>query len=234
MKELSLTVEKRDGIGKGENRRLRKAGDIPAVVYGPEAEPIPVKVNYRTLYRLMHGVALNTIVDLTIEGEDSKERKVLIRNLQKDPVSGDLLHLDFLHIPLDKPITLTIPVKAIGVPTGVKDMGGIVEHILREVTISCKPTDIPGEVEIDISSLSIGESIHVSDLEIKKAKILTDPRRTIVTVVAPTVVKAAAEEAAEEAEEGEEAEGAEGEEGEEKAEGEKGEEKEKKGKKDEE
>jgi len=223
MKELNLTVEKRDDIGKGHARRLRKAGDIPAVVYGPETEPIPVKVNYRNLYRLMHGVPLNTIINLAIDGDNGKERKVLIRNLQKHPVTGDLLHLDFLHIPLDKPITLTIPIKTVGVPTGVKEMGGIVEHILREVTISCKPTAIPGELEVDISALSIGESIHVSDLEIEDATILTNPRRTIVTVVAPTVVKAAAEEAEEAAaEEGEEAEA---EEGEEKAEGEKGEEK---------
>jgi large subunit ribosomal protein L25 len=224
MKELSLTVEKRDRIGTGHTRRLRKAGDIPAIVYGPETEPIPVKVNYRTLYRLMHGTPLNTIINLEIDGDNGKERKVLIRNLQKDPVTGDLLHLDFLHIPLDKPITLTIPVKTMGTPTGVKDMGGIVEHILREVTISCKPTAIPGEIEIDISPLSIGESIHVSDLELEEAKILTDPRRTIVTVVAPTVVKAAAEEAEEEeAEEGEEVEG---EEGEKKAESEESEERE--------
>lgn len=228
MKELNLTVEKRDRIGTGHTRRLRKAGEIPAVVYGPETEPIPVKVKYRTLYRLMHGIPLNTIINLAIDGDNGKERKVLIRNLQKDPVTGDLLHLDFLHIPLDKPITLTIPIKTTGVPTGVKEMGGIVEHIIREVTISCKPTAIPGEIEIDISQLNIGDAIHVSDLEIEEATIITNPRRTIVTVVAPTVVKAAAEEAeAAEAEEGEEAEG---EEGEEKAEGEEGEQKEKKAK----
>jgi large subunit ribosomal protein L25 len=224
MKEFSLNVERRDGIGKGDARRLRKSGDIPAIVYGPETDPIPVKVEYRTLYRLMHGVPLNTIIDLHIEG-DGDTRKVLIRNLQKDPVSGDLLHLDFHHIPLDKPITLTIPIKTVGIPVGVKDFGGIVEHIRREVDISCLPTDIPGEIEIDISELGIGESVHVSDLTVEKATILTDPRRTLVTVVAPTVIKAAAEVAEEEAEEA-----AEGEEAEEAAEAEEGEEKKEEGK----
>jgi len=221
MKELSLTVEKRDRIGKGSNRRLREAGEIPAIVYGPATEPIPVKVKYQKLYRLMHGIPLNTIIDLAIEGDSGPTRKVLIRGLQKDPVTGDLLHLDFHHIPLDKPITLTIPVRAVGVPIGVKNFGGIVEHIRREVDISCLPTDIPGEVEVDISELNIGDSVHVSDLKIENVHIMTDPSRTLVTVVAPTVVKTAAEAAAE-GEEAEEA--AEGEEGEEKAEGAEGEE----------
>lgn len=221
MKELSLTVEKRDRIGKGSNRRLRKAGEIPAVVYGPATEPIPVKVKYQKLYRLMHGIPLNTIIDLAIEGDGGPARKVLIRGLQKDPVTGELLHLDFHHIPLDKPITLTIPVRAVGVPIGVKNFGGIVEHIRREVDISCLPTNIPGEVEVDISELNIGDSVHVSDLKIENVHIITDPTRTLVTVVAPTVVKTAAEVAAEEAEA---AEAAEGEEGEEKPEGEEGEE----------
>ncbi len=221
MKELNLTVEKRDGTGKGINRRLREAGEIPAVVYGPATEPIPVKVKYQKLYRLMHGVPLNTIIDLAIDGDNGPARKVLIRGLQKDPVTGELLHLDFHHIPLDKPITLTIPVRAVGIPIGVKNFGGIVEHIRREVDISCLPTDIPGEVEVDISELNIGDSVHVSDLKIENVHIMTDPTRTLVTVVAPTVVKTAAETAEEEAEA---AEGAEGEEGEEKAEGAEGEE----------
>lgn len=221
MKELNLTVERRDGTGKGNAGRMRAAGEIPAIVYGPNSDPIPVKVKYQTLYRLMHGIPLNTIINLKIEGAKGAARKVLIRNLQKDPVTGNLLHLDFHHIPLDKPITLTIPVRTVGVPVGVKDFGGIVEHIRREVDISCLPTDIPGEVDVDISALSIGESVHVSDLKIEKAKILTDPSRTLVTVVAPTVVKAAAE--AEEEKEAEEAE--EVAEGEEKPEAEAGDEK---------
>jgi large subunit ribosomal protein L25 len=98
MKELNLTVDKRDGTGKGINRQLRMAGEIPAVVYGPEIDPIPVKVEYQTLYRLMHGTPLNTIINLDINGVDSPTRKVIIRELQKDPVSGKLLHLDFHHI----------------------------------------------------------------------------------------------------------------------------------------
>lgn len=226
MKELNLTVDKRDETGKGINRRLRQAGDIPAVVYGPETEPIPVTVNYQKLYRLMRDVPMSTIINLDIVGVDAPARKVLIRDLQKDPVSGELLHIDFHHIPMDKPITLTVPIRTTGIPVGVKMFGGIVEHIRREIDISCLPSDIPGDVEVDISELNVGDSIHVADVELKNVTIMTDPERTLVTVVAPTVIKAAevaeAEEAAvaegEEAAEGEAKPEAEAKEGEDKKE----------------
>jgi large subunit ribosomal protein L25 len=213
MKELNLTVEKRDGTGKGPNRRLRRDGEIPAVVYGPDTEPIPVKVNYKNLYCLMHNVPMNTIINLEITGDDSPARKVLIRELQKNPVTGSLVHLDFHHIPMDKPITLTVPVTAIGIPIGVKTFGGIVQHVRREIDISCLPTNIPDNIEVDISELNIGDSVHVSDLKLDNVNVLTNPSRTIVSIVAPTVIKSAAAE-------GEEAEGEKAAEGEEAAEGE--------------
>jgi large subunit ribosomal protein L25 len=224
MKELNLTVQKREGTGKGPNRRLRQNGDVPAIVYGPETQPIAVRVNFRTLYRLMHGTPLNTLINLDIEGEGGPARKVIIRELQKDPVSGDLVHIDFHSVAMDKPITVTVPVNLVGLPLGVKTFGGIVEHIQRDVTISCLPAHIPEEVTLDISELNIGESLHVSNLKIENATILDEGTRTLVTVVAPTVVKSAAEEAAAAAEgeaaEGEAAEGEAGAEGEAKAEGE--------------
>jgi large subunit ribosomal protein L25 len=200
MKELNLTVEKRDATGKGPNRRLRATGHIPAVVYGPEMEPISVRVNYLKLYHLMHGVPQSTIINLDIEGADGPTRKVLIRELQKDPLSGNLLHIDFHQIPLDKPITLTIPVKVIGTPIGVSTFGGILQRVRRTIDISCLPADIPDDIEIDISELNVGDSVHVSSLKIKNVTILTDPVRTIVTVVAPTVIKEPAVAAAEEEE----------------------------------
>ncbi len=228
MKELNLTVQKREGTGKGPNRRLRQAGDVPAIVYGPETAPIPVRVNYRVLYRLMHGIHLNTLINLDIEGDGGPARKVIIRELQKNPVSGDLIHIDFHSVAMDRPITVTVPVRTIGIPVGVKTFGGIVEHIQRDITISCLPAHIPEEVTLDISELNVGESLHVSNLVLENVTILDESTRTLVTVVAPTVVKSAAEEAAAAAAEGEgvegeavEGEAAEGEaaEGEEKAEG---------------
>ncbi|MFH1700525.1 MAG: 50S ribosomal protein L25 [Candidatus Zixiibacteriota bacterium] len=214
MKELNLKVSKRENTGKGFNRRLRDEGIVPAVVYGPDAEPVPVQVDYRELYRLMHGQPMSTIINLDIEGIDEPDRKVLIRELQKDPVSGKLVHLDFHNISMDKLITITVAVYTVGVPEGVKNFGGVVQTILREIEVSCLPTAIPDNIEIDISHLNIGDSIHVSDLKLENVDILTDAVRTIVTISAPTVIKEveAAEEEAVEGEEGAEGEGKEGEE----------------------
>jgi large subunit ribosomal protein L25 len=205
MKEISLTVQKRDAIGKGSSHRLRGGGEVPAIVYGPEMDPIPVQVNYQKLYRMMHGIPMNTIINLDIEGTDLPTRKVLIRELQKDPVTGNLLHIDFHQIPLDKPITLTVPVKLIGAPVGVSTFGGILQTVRRSIDISCLPTDIPDQVEVDISELNVGDSVHVSDIQLDKVDILTNPARTIAVVVAPTVIKEAAPAKEEEVEEEEEA-----------------------------
>lgn len=218
MKEVNLTVEKRGETGKGPNRRTRMDGDIPAVVYGPDIDPISIKINYRKLYKLMHGTPLSTIINLDIEGDDSPARKVLIRELQKNPVSGELLHIDFHNISMDRPITITIPIIVTGIPIGVKDFGGIVQHVRRDIEISCLPAKIPADIEIDISELGVGDSIHVSDLDLKDVELLTDLEQTVVTVVAPTVIKE--EVAAEEEVEGEEGEGEEGAEGAEAKEGE--------------
>jgi large subunit ribosomal protein L25 len=228
MKELNLTAAKRDGTGKGINRRLRQTGEIPAIVYGPETTPIPVKLSYKNLYRALHGAPLSNIINLTIEGDDKPMRKVLIREIQKNPVTGELVHLDFHHIAMDRPITLTVPVETVGLPIGVKNFGGIVEHIRRDIEISCLPTHIPELIQIDISELNIGASLHVANLKVENVTILTDPGQTLVTVVAPTVIKAAAAEEVAAVAEGEE--GAEGEakaEGEEGKEGEEGEDKDK-------
>jgi large subunit ribosomal protein L25 len=211
MKEIDLKAAKRDNTGKGFNRRLRDEGFVPGVVYGPDAEPLPVQVNYRELYRLMHGMPMSTIINLDIDGIDGPARKVLIRELQKDPVSGDLLHLDFLNISMDHAITITVAVTTVGIPEGVKNFGGVVQNILREIEVSCLPTAIPDNIEIDISHLNIGESIHVSDLKLENVNVLTEAVRTIVTISAPTVIKEVAAEEAVEGEEGAEGEAKEGE-----------------------
>ncbi|MBD3257023.1 50S ribosomal protein L25, partial [candidate division GN15 bacterium] len=154
----------------------------------------------------------STILSLTVDG---KENKVLVREIQRHPVTSKVLHVDFHAISMNKPINVRIPINLIGTPEGVKTDGGIMQTTLRDLDISCLPKDIPDDFEVDVSQLRIGDSIHVSDIEIPNAEILTLERRTIVTIAAPTVIKAAAT-----AEEEEEL--AEGEEGEAAAEGEEG------------
>ncbi len=186
MKELNLTVDKRDATGTGPNRRLRSQGIIPAVVYGADIDPIPISVDYNTLFHAMQGRSLSTIINLDINGN---EQKVLITDLQKDPVTGNLMHIDFYKIAMNKPIELTIPIKVTGTAIGVTNYGGILQMIRREIEIRVLPADIPDNFEVDVTDLNVGESIHVGDIKTEGFEIITDPNRTIITVVPPTVMK---------------------------------------------
>lgn len=213
MNEISLTAETREGIGKGFARRTRAAGSIPAVIYGPEIEPVSISLDERIFRTAMKNATSSSIFNLDVGGQKSK---VVLRQIQRDPVSSRVIHLDFHAISMTRPIKVSVPITMIGTPVGVKTDGGIMQTTMRELEISCLPGDIPEQIEINVEDLGIGESLHVEDLDLEKVTILAEPQRTIVVISAPTVVKSADEEA-EEAEEGEE--GVEGEEGAEGAEG---------------
>lgn len=185
----SLNGEHRSGVGKGVARKLRAAGRIPAIYYGRGKEPIPLTVNAKELDILIHGSSGNIIVDLTVGGAADGDRKALIREIQRDPVQGTILHLDLQYISLTERITVEVPLELIGIPVGVKDGGGILEHLLREIEIECLPTDIPAQLEVDVTSLAIGDSLHVSDIKAERVTILTEAGRAIATVVPPTVLE---------------------------------------------
>lgn len=186
----SLKGNRRDHVGKSAARRLRAGGGVPAVYYGRGENPIPLTVDAKDIDTLLHaGGGSNVIVDLQVEGDAATERKALIREIQRDPVAGNIVHLDFQRISLTEKITVEVPIELVGVPTGVKDGGGILEHLLREVEVECLPTDIPATITVDVSALAIGDSLHVSDLSAMGVEILTDAQRTIVTVVPPTVLE---------------------------------------------
>jgi large subunit ribosomal protein L25 len=188
----SLKGNRREGVGKSVSRKLRAQGIVPAVYYGRGEDPIALTVNAKEIDTLLHaGGSSNVIVDLQVEGDATTDRKALIREIQRDPVAGNLLHLDFQHISLTERITVEVPIELVGVPTGVKDGGGILEHLLREVEVECLPTDIPSGITFDVSGLAIGDSLHVSDLSAPGVEILTDGERTIATVVPPTVLEEA-------------------------------------------
>ena len=204
MKEVVLAVSSREGTGKGPARRVRMSGNIPAVIYGPQTKPKPVQVNLREFHSAWKtGGGSSAIYNLDLSG---KTKKVLIRELQRDPVTSEIVHVDFHAISMSKPIHLSVPIRFIGTPVGVKTDGGIMQTTMREFEIACLPTDIPEHIDIEVESLHIGESIHVRDIKIEKAKILDEEQRTIVVISAPTVMKTTEEEAAEVAE-GEAAEG---------------------------
>jgi len=187
---ISLEAAARAEAGKGVARRLRAGGRVPGVYYGRGEDSIPLTVALKDLMSVLESAdGSNVIVDLKLGGEAAKDRKALIREIQRHPVAGSILHLDLQHISLTERITVEVPIVLIGIPTGVKDGGGILEHLLREVEVECLPTDIPSKLEVDVSALQIGDSLHVSDITVERATILTDADRAIAAVVPPTILE---------------------------------------------
>ena len=186
----ALKGARRSAVGKGVARKLRQSGSIPAVYYGRGEEPIVLTVGLKELEEvIVKAEGSNVIVDLKVDGDGVGDRKALIREIQRDPVGGHILHLDLQHISLTERITVEVPIVLTGIPIGVKDGGGILEHLLRDVEVECLPTDIPSRLEIDVSALNIGDSLHVSDLRADKVTILTEGERPIAAVVPPTVLE---------------------------------------------
>jgi large subunit ribosomal protein L25 len=187
-----LKSARRDGVGKGVARKLRVAGDVPAIYYGRGEEPLPLTIRAKELEGLLHAAAgSNLIVDLHVEGASAGERKAILREVQRHPVRGSILHADFQHISLTEMITVEVEIALTGTPVGVKEGGGILEFLLREVEIECLPTDIPAHLAVDVTHLNIGESVHVSDLKVENATVLSEGHRTIASVVPPTVLEEA-------------------------------------------
>ncbi len=187
MSVITLTAQKRESLGKGGARKARAAGDIPGILYGHGETPIPVRIDAREfqLAMLKHKGG-NPLVSLKVEGG---EFTALVRDAQYDPLTQRVIHLDFQHISLTESIEVEVMVHLLGTPIGVKDGGGIVEHITRTVEVRCLPTTIPSSLDVDISALNIGDSVHVRDLQAVNVEILSDPDATVATVVPPTVAE---------------------------------------------
>src|SRR3982751_1012611 len=190
--DTTLQAEKRDGRGKNEARRLRASGQIPAVVYGAEKNTaIEIAVDPKMLLRILHSASgVNTLIGL--DGVDLKGGKVLVKEYQLDPIDHKLLHADFYAIAMDKVITVTVPVVIKGEPKGVKQQGGIVDFVSREIEVECLPGDIPEHVDIDVPELMLPRGIRVRDLPTDgKWRATTDADQMIVHVVAPKVEEVA-------------------------------------------
>jgi large subunit ribosomal protein L25 len=203
MDTMQLNSEIRVQTGKGAARKLRTAGKLPAILYGAGTDPIMLTMDYRELKKTLRGrSAENIIFDLTINGEKkSQPKKVMIRELQRDPVERDYLHVDLLEISMAKELEVDIPIDLLNTPVGV-DQGGVLQHVRREVKAACLPEDLVDRIEVDVSGLDIGQSLHIRDISFPPGlRSLDDENLAIVTVVAPTVTV--------EGEEGEEAEEAE-------------------------
>jgi large subunit ribosomal protein L25 len=196
-----LVAQPRDHKGKGAARRLRAKGLVPAVVYGHGAEPIHLAVDARELLHLLHTDAgTNVLVTLRV---DSEQLLAIPREIQRDHIKGQFIHVDFLRVARDEKITVEVPVHLTGESHGVKE-GGVVEHHLWTLQVECLPQDVPASIEADISELGINESLKVANIPAgDRFAILTAPEEVIVSVVPPQVLKVEEEEEVAEAVEGE-------------------------------
>jgi large subunit ribosomal protein L25 len=201
MEKILVKADKRPELGKGGARSLRRAGMVPAVVYS-EGNSMPITVQGKQMTKLIYsGVGEHALItiELNEDGAKTSEHPVLVKDYQRDPVSEDLLHIDFMEVSLEKLVNVTVLLDIIKQPMGIK-MGGIMQHRLREVEVECLPTQIPDRIEINAESIEIGDSLHVSDLQVPEGvKIITDPSEVILLVSAPAAEEAAPGAAAAEA-----------------------------------
>lgn len=186
MERITLNAEKRDTAGKGSARALRRENIVPAVVYR-DGKAQPIKIAHKELSQFLKAtLGKQAIVNLRFP--DGTDKLALLKEYQIEPVKGTLLHTDFFEISLDEKIRTKVYVSTIGESIGVKRDGGIFQHSLREIEIECLPDKIPEHIEIDISGLLTGHSIHVSDIRLSSdIKVLTDLNEVIATVTAPLV-----------------------------------------------
>ncbi|MCK9603119.1 MAG: 50S ribosomal protein L25 [Candidatus Omnitrophica bacterium] len=188
MEEILLDVETREEIGRADVKNLRKKGFTPAVIYAQGKETLAVKISTHQLISMVHQHRLESmVVHLKLKGDTkNKSRACLIKEMQHDPVTGNIVHVDFNEISLTKAIKVNVPVVAKGEPVGVKLEGGSLEHILWEVEVECLPTDIPKDIEVDVSQLKIGDAIHIKDIVFPaNIKVLSDPGAVVLSVMAP-------------------------------------------------
>jgi large subunit ribosomal protein L25 len=196
MEQARLAVQSREGSGKGAARATRRAGFVPAIVYGHKIEPASIQLPERTFRRFLDSGGENVIINMEL-GENEVEI-VIIKDVQIDPVSRRIVHADFVRVSLEEVIATHIPIIIIGESPGVEE-GGIQEFPLRELEIECQVGNMPEHIEVDVSSLNVGDRISVADIEIDEdMTILDDPSTVIVTIGAPSVI----EEVVEEEEEG--------------------------------
>ena len=184
MAELSLQVSRREGSGKGVARKLRQNGRIPAVVYGGHREPVAIEVDRKSVSELVtkseHGV--RSIFLLKMSGTD-QQRQAMIKDLQIDPISRRIIHIDFVRVMMDEVVRVTVPVHVNGMAKGVKEAGGMLDFQVRDLHVECLPSAIPDAIEVDVSNLEIHKYIRISDIQVPAGvKILDDPERVVVGV----------------------------------------------------
>lgn len=197
MSQMTVVVQERTETGTGPNRRLRRAGRIPAVVYGGGKESVAISVDEQTMHELMREGNDNAIFLLQL-GETGRSRHAMIRELDIDPISRTIRHIDFLRVMMDEKVRVEVHVELHGVPSGVRNADGVLDFQTREVEIECLPGDIPARLDLEVTALEIGDHVEAGALELPAGvELLTDPHAVILSVAhsrVSAVVEAEAEE----------------------------------------
>ena len=201
---IELKTNVRTQVGNGPARALRREGKIPAVLYGPDTEPVLLSVAVNDLEQILKkSKAAQVLLNVLIQNGETSTKSAMIKELQTHPISRDFLHVDLYEIALDRKITVKVPIAIKGKPIGVEE-GGVLQTVRRELEVSCLPFAIPEVIEIDVTDLDIGDSIHVGKLSVgEDIELMDDDHFTVVTVLTPKVEEVEVEELEEE-EEGEE------------------------------
>ncbi len=184
MASASLSGNVRDNRGKGVARSLRASGRVPAVIYGHGREPQSLSIDTRELEKLLsHISAENTVIDLSVDGKASR---TLIREIQRHPFKRQILHVDFQELVAGEKVIVRLPIVLMGVPAGVRMDGGVLDQTLRELEVEVDPSNIPNHVEVDVTELHIGASVHVSDITLPEGvEVVGDPEASVCVVSAP-------------------------------------------------
>lgn len=188
MKFTKLLAKQRDVKGSGPARRLRRAGWVPAIIYADGKPGQMIQVREHDIEQLLRGHrGEHMLMDVEVEGD--RLHKVLVKEVQHDPVTGRIIHADFHEVSMTKKLRVEVPIRLVGIPAGVAQQGGVLEHVLRTVEVECLPTDIPEYVEVDVSHLTIGHSVTVRDIKVDPTKITitTAPDLAVAAVAAPKV-----------------------------------------------
>lgn len=187
MASAQLSATPRDGTGKGSARTLRAQGRIPAIIYGHGREPQTLAIETRELEKLLSRIsAESTVIELTLDG---KSAKTLIREIQRHPFKRQILHVDFQELVAGEKVTVRLPIILNGIPDGVRQDGGILDQTMRELEVEVDPANIPNHVEIDVTSLKIGDSIHVRDIALPEGvEVVGELDSSVCVVSAPRAV----------------------------------------------
>jgi len=184
MSQADLKVELRENTGHTSAKALRQSGRVPSIYYFHNDAPIPLSLDAKQLKRIVN----SEINILNVVFPDGKAKKSVFREIQKDPVTDNIIHVDLMGIKLTEKVRLTIPILLKGTPIGVKDQGGILEHLLREVMVEGLPLEIPDHIEMDVSHLNIGDVVILGDLTVEKIRFVTEIHHAVAHVVHPKVV----------------------------------------------